>query len=298
MTIFANNSDNIIDKPSDKLINKGFVKCGDKGLQPTTATLNRLFHDIDTRNDEQDKKIAQVKKAGEDCCKKNSKTIAELDKEIENLEKEIADTKKASEKCCKEHTKKIKELEEKIGDLKDDIDDIVEDEGGNINAFLRLTQWWRGSGDLDLHLHEPSGGEHIYFRNKSSATGGVLDVDKRGQDNVNASDYLQVENISYDYRAKYKEGEYKATFVVYKNAQNLAYENKPNFKLVFAPIKDGAESTAQFKFIGEIPKVTGVNEDEIKLFDFIVTKKPTPKITITRVHPNVIITSLQGADII
>ncbi len=298
MTTFASNSDNIIDKPSDKLINKGFVKCGEKGLMPTTATLNRLFHDIDTRNSEQDKKIAHVKKASEDCCKKNSKTIAELEKEIENLEKEIADTKKASEKCCKEHTKKIKDLEDKIGDLKDDIDSLVEDEGGNINAFLRLTQWWQGSGDLDLHLHEPSGGEHIYYKNKNSATGGVLDVDKRGQENINADDYLQVENISYDYQAKYKEGEYKTTFVVYKNPKNLVYENRPNFKLVLTPIKGGAKSIAQFKYVGEIPKVTSINEDEIKLFDFVVSKKPTPKITITRVYPNVIITDLQGADII
>ncbi len=290
MATFASKSDNIIDKPSDKLIEKGFVKCSEKGLQPTTATLNRLFHDINQRNDKQDKKITALE--DNDCCKNNTKKIAEL-------ENEIADIKKASKQCCQKNSDKIKKIEDEIGNLKDDIDSLVENEGGNINAFLRLTQWWRGGGDLDLHLYEPSGGEHIYYNNKTSVTGGVLDVDKRGQENVNASDYMQVENISYDYKAKYKEGEYKASFVVYKNPKNLAHENKPSFKLVFAPIKDGAESTAQFKYTGEIPTVPHPDDKkEIKLFDFIVTKSPTPKITITRVYPNVVITDLQGADII
>ena len=54
-------------------------------------------------------------------------------------------------------------------------DDAVgcEDLGtGDVQVTLR----WVGDDDLDLHVFEPSG-EHIYFANPTSTTGGELDVD-------------------------------------------------------------------------------------------------------------------------
>lgn len=63
------------------------------------------------------------------------------------------------------------------GEVTDSIKERVKAAGGNVAGFMRVSLSWFNYDDLDLHIHEPTGGR-INFRNKRSLdTGGVLDVD-------------------------------------------------------------------------------------------------------------------------
>lgn len=62
--------------------------------------------------------------------------------------------------------------------------------GGDIQVTLR----WSGAADLDLHTVDPSG-QHIYYGNSTSASGGQLDHDANAGCNGPADDDNPVENI-------------------------------------------------------------------------------------------------------
>lgn len=59
------------------------------------------------------------------------------------------------------------------------IEDRVAREGGAAGQ-VQISLAWEDRNDLDLHVYAPSG-ERIYFNNRKSACGGVLDVDMNAQ---------------------------------------------------------------------------------------------------------------------
>jgi hypothetical protein len=70
------------------------------------------------------------------------------------------------------------------GNVTDSIAERVKKAGGKVEgATLRVSLSWFNYDDLDLHVYEPPGRgvaglhDHISFRNKRGASGGVLDVD-------------------------------------------------------------------------------------------------------------------------
>lgn len=80
------------------------------------------------------------------------------------------------------------------GNITDSIKEKVKRAGGNVtNAALRVSLAWSNFDDLDLHVFEPSA-EHIYFGNKTSKSGGKLDVDMNA---LRGSSRNPVENISW-----------------------------------------------------------------------------------------------------
>lgn len=91
------------------------------------------------------------------------------------------------------------------GDMADAVKERVKQAGGNVTGDLCCRLAWWNHDDLDLHMHEATGG-HIYYRHKiSSATGGKLDVDM----NAGGGDTREpVENIVYDTRQRMQEGVY------------------------------------------------------------------------------------------
>jgi len=87
----------------------------------------------------------------------------------------------------------------------DSIREKVKSAGGKVDGLLRISLAWDTYSDLDLHLRQPSPGQHIYFSNKKcSRTLGHLDVDE----NVCATTRKPVENIIYPYNANLIEGKY------------------------------------------------------------------------------------------
>lgn len=69
------------------------------------------------------------------------------------------------------------------------IDERLEREGG-ASGVVQISLAWDDYNDLDLHLFCPSG-ERIYFNNKRSECGGILDVDM----NVRPLSNTPVENV-------------------------------------------------------------------------------------------------------
>lgn len=66
-------------------------------------------------------------------------------------------------------------------------------EGGNM-GYLTVTLMWDDIADLDLHCVTPDD-EHIYFRNRVSRCGGILDIDMNNNW-TNMSEH-PVENIMW-----------------------------------------------------------------------------------------------------
>lgn len=92
----------------------------------------------------------------------------------------------------------------------EDIDKAVEEEGGDVNAFMRFSIMWNTNGrdivDLDAHALEPSGA-HIYFDKycapDKTRCGGQLDIDMRDPRRTG------VENIVWPSASLLDDGEYQ-----------------------------------------------------------------------------------------
>jgi hypothetical protein len=80
------------------------------------------------------------------------------------------------------------------GDVADSIKERVKAAGGNVVGEICCRLAWYNYDDLDLHMTEPSGSNHIYYGNKRSPTGGQLDVDMNAG---HGHTRTPVENIFY-----------------------------------------------------------------------------------------------------
>lgn len=86
-----------------------------------------------------------------------------------------------------------------------DIKERVKAAGGSVTGDLRISLSWYNTDDLDIHLYEPSGGEHVHFgRKRSQKSGAELDVDM----NVNNPVRDAVENITWPDRDKILKGKH------------------------------------------------------------------------------------------
>lgn len=90
------------------------------------------------------------------------------------------------------------------GDYADSVKERVKKAGGNVTGDLCCRLAWFNRDDLDFHMIEP-GGAHIYFGNKQSRAGGMLDVDM----NVRGETREPVENIFYPSTTRMPEGIYQ-----------------------------------------------------------------------------------------
>ena len=113
------------------------------------------------------------------------------------------------------------------GNVADSIAERVKKAGGKVEgATLRVSLSWYNYDDLDLHIYEPQGRgvgglhDHIYFRNKRGATGGVLDVDMNAG---SGSTREAVENVVW--MDKMPSGAYKVVVNNYakREASNVGF---------------------------------------------------------------------------
>lgn len=101
------------------------------------------------------------------------------------------------------------------------ITELVRNAGGNVNALFRASLAWNSWSDIDFHLDEPEGGEHIFYSHKRSGrTDGTLDVDMNissgaHDSNTNKHSKPAVENIMYTDLGKMMDGVYRLSYVQY-----------------------------------------------------------------------------------
>lgn len=94
------------------------------------------------------------------------------------------------------------------GEITDSMKENVKKAGGDVEGDLRFSIQWNDNddnhNDLDAHCQEPSGGNHISFRNmRSIATKGTLDVD------ITDPKGVAVENIIYKNKNDMIDGVYE-----------------------------------------------------------------------------------------
>lgn len=90
------------------------------------------------------------------------------------------------------------------GNVADSIRERVKAAGGNVTGELCCRLAWEYTDDLDFHMEGPDA--HIYFGNRKSYGGGMLDVDANG---MNGMMDHPVENIAYPKISKMRDGTYE-----------------------------------------------------------------------------------------
>jgi hypothetical protein len=103
------------------------------------------------------------------------------------------------------------------------MDERLEREGG-ASGEVQISLAWDDYNDLDLHLFCPSG-ERIYFNNKKSECGGILDVDM----NVRPISKTPVENVVWRHNAPL--GTYKVGVHFYKHHRKRRTRRTCKFRL-------------------------------------------------------------------
>lgn len=115
------------------------------------------------------------------------------------------------------------------GEVTDSIKERVKAAGGNVTGDLRVSLSWYNSDDLDLHVHEPRGGEISYYHKKGSSTG-ELDVDMNAFGKSDS--HNPVENVTWQDAARITEGEYRVVVKNYNKrmTDRVGFEVQMEFK--------------------------------------------------------------------
>lgn len=104
------------------------------------------------------------------------------------------------------------------GEVTDSIKERVKAAGGNVEGYLRCSLSWSNYDDLDIHMFEPMGGEHIHYGfRKSHGTFGNLDVDMNAR---HKDSRTPVENIVYPTKSRMIPGVYKLKVHNFRKREN------------------------------------------------------------------------------
>ena len=130
----------------------------------------------------------------------------------------------------------------------DDMDERLIREGGQSGA-VQITLSWDDYNDLDLHVFCPNE-ERIYFNNKTSDCGGVLDVDM----NVKPVSNSPVENVVWqDFPSA---GKYKVGVHFYKHFRKKGSKKTCKFRLRVVVGDDSKEFQGSITYGQAIQMVT------------------------------------------
>lgn len=136
-----------------------------------------------------------------------------------------------------------------------DMDERLEREGGE-SGVVQISLAWDDYNDLDLHVFTPSG-ERIYFNNKISECGGILDVDM----NVRPVSNTPVENVVWKELAPL--GTYKIGVHFYKHHRKRRTKKKCKFRLRVITHGTTKEYVGQMKYGQAMQMVTSFTLSEL-----------------------------------
>ena len=129
-----------------------------------------------------------------------------------------------------------------------DIDERLEREGG-ASGEVQVSLAWDDYNDLDLHVFCPSG-ERIYFNNKGSDCGGILDVDM----NVRPVSNTPVENVVWKENAPL--GAYKIGVHFYKHHRKRRTKRTCQYRLRVVTHGQSKEYLGKIKYGQAMQMVT------------------------------------------
>lgn len=139
--------------------------------------------------------------------------------------------------CCK---CEYEQIDPESIEYDKDIDRIRDSLGGQTGE-ITVTLAWNSIDDLDLYLIEPNG-ESIYFQNKKSLNGGILDIDRNAEGNLLSEN--PIENIYY--HSTPPNGKYKILVNFYRDN---SYQRAVPYKVY---LKIGSQTKSfQFEHINE-----------------------------------------------
>ena len=131
------------------------------------------------------------------------------------------------------------------------MDERLEREGG-ASGEVQISLAWDDYNDLDLHLFCPSG-ERIYFNNKKSDCGGILDVDM----NVRPVSKTPVENVVWRQNAPL--GTYKVGVHFYKHHRKRRTRRNCKFRLRVVTHGQSKEYLGAIKYGQPMQMVTSIS---------------------------------------
>lgn len=136
-----------------------------------------------------------------------------------------------------------------------DMDERLEREGGE-SGVVQISLAWDDYNDLDLHVFTPSG-ERIYFNNKISECGGILDVDM----NVRPVSNTPVENVVWKELAPL--GTYKIGVHFYKHHRKRRTKKRCKFRLRVITHGTTKEYVGRMKYGQAMQMVTSFTLSEL-----------------------------------
>jgi hypothetical protein len=134
------------------------------------------------------------------------------------------------------------------------IDERLEREGGE-SGVVQVSLAWDDFNDLDLHVFCPSG-ERIYFNNKQSECGGILDVDM----NVRPVSNTPIENVVWKDTAPL--GAYKIGVHFYKHHKKRRTKRLCNYRLRVITHGKSKEYLGSIKYGQAMQMVTSFSLEE------------------------------------
>ena len=135
----------------------------------------------------------------------------------------------------------------------EEIDKRLEREGGK-SGQVQISLTWDDYNDLDLHVYAPSG-ERIYFNNRMSECGGILDVDM----NVKPKSDSPVENVVWENAPP---GRYKVGVHFYKHHRKRGTKKTCDYKLRVLVHGESKEYHGQITYGRAMQMVTSFTIEE------------------------------------
>lgn len=155
-------------------------------------------------------------------------------------------------------------MQERRADIDAEIEQRVRAAGGQYdNVDVRISLLWNTRDDLDLHVLTPSG-EEIWYNNKASRCGGVLDVDR----NVRGETLKPVENVRWA-----KGRAHKGTYSVM--VQTYRFHEKAQRPVDFRVEVEAGGQVTHYTGVMSPKGETGRDSDQLVVsFDFDPSRVP------------------------
>lgn len=153
----------------------------------------------------------------------------------------------------------LPELDDQEIITEEEIEERLDNVGGEADGKMTISLAWSTKDDLDLHVFEPSG-RRIYYNDRTSPSGGRLDVDANGPTSVLSR--TPVENVFWEAP---QPGEYRVSIVSYHLNES---RNGSRLPATMRIVNNGVTEMRELNLVARQPQS---NKPGIEVDSFSVT---------------------------